>query len=246
MAKFKTPQQAASGGGSRRSQAVSVARPNLPDIIEPRCKICTHPQRREIDMMLALGWSQSAVISHWNQIMKLQDLPEDEWFKKTSMSTHSRKHLAIHDAGVRRILEDRARAEGIDIDLVEGFIRSKTGVAEALIGAGLESLHRGHTTVEPKDILIAIKTLAELEENRAALAEEQMLRDIKAFTTAVKRVVPEEMWEDIYDTYEAELGKVNLAISPPDVEQDIIVDAEEILEDEDQLRLFEEEDYGRS
>lgn len=228
MAKFKNPRQIT----QRAGQAPPVA-PSF-QIIEPRCKVCTHPQRREIDMMLALGWSQAEVIRHWNNIMELMDIPESEWFKPTSMSSHANKHLSINDAANRRVIEARARAEGIDIDTVEGFILTKTGIAEALIGAGLQSLHRGHTTVEPKDILTAIKTLTELEENRSAQAEEAMLREIKAFTTAVKKNVPEEMWSQIYEDYEKELGKVNPAIMPPaEIEQEIIVESIEITEEEE-------------
>jgi hypothetical protein len=237
MARFKIPKQTSGGGGTPSVRQTF-------DIVEPRCKVCTHPQRREIDMMLALGWSQADVIRHWNNIMELQGLPKSEFFMRNGMSTHVKKHLSIKDAAIRRIIEARARAEGLDIELVEGFILTKQGVAEALIAAGLESLHRGDTTVEPKDILTAIKIISELEADRVAQAEEVMLQEIKAFTAAVKKVVPEEKWKEIYEAYEQELGKItNLAIMPAN--QDIPEEEEnEEIEEElpDQLRLFDVEE----
>jgi hypothetical protein len=184
-------------------------------VADPRCKVCKHPQRREIDMMLALGWSRAEVRRYWNDIVASESGGEEtDYFKKSSVENHAAKHLSAHDAAVRRIVERRAELEGIDVAAVEGFILTKSGVAEALIQKGLQSVHTGDTLVEPKDMLSAIQVLIELEEKRSVVAEEVMLREIRAFMAAVKNNVDEDLWDQIYADYKAELGERPAAALP--------------------------------
>jgi hypothetical protein len=190
-------------------------------IVEPKCHVCQHPSRREIDMQLALGWSRAEVRRFWNHIIEVET-GEADYFKKSSIENHANKHLSSDDAAHRRILETRARLEGIDVDLVEGFILTKQGVAENLLYKGLEALQRNETVVEPKEILGAIDTLMKLEEKRSVVAEEVMLQEIRAFMKAVKRNVDEETLEQIYIDYRLELGEVQPAIqqhSAPEPEE---------------------------
>ncbi|MEM3097557.1 MAG: hypothetical protein QXU32_02410 [Nitrososphaerales archaeon] len=162
-------------------------------------------------MMLATGWSQRAVMRHWNAIIEAET-GQSNYFNHTNVWIHANRHLSVRDAAIKNILEERARLDGIDIKSVEGFIRTKAGTAEAIISSGLESLYAGQTIVEPKIILDAIRVLMELEEKRASLVEEEMLREIKAFMAAVKRVVPEDMWSKIYEEFEIELERTKTVI----------------------------------
>ena len=191
-----------------------VPRPSF-TITEPRCKVCQYPHRREIDMMLATGWSQASVRRYWNAIENPDD--DGEFFSTNSLSRHARNHLDIRDAAITKIVAERARQEGIDVAVVEGFLLTKAGVAETIVAEGIRSLHDGHTTAEVRDVLAAVKLIKELEENRLAVAEEEMIKEIKAFTTAVKKNVPEDLWDLILADFEAELHRAPLALTPPDV-----------------------------
>jgi len=185
---------------------------NLPAVLgsfsvaSAQCKVCQFPERRLIDNMLALGWTRAEVRRHWNDVIEAQS-GEKDYFKKSSMENHALKHLSIQDSAVRRILERRAEMEGIDVEMIEGFIMTKTGVAEVLVHKGLESLQSGDTRVEPKEIIGAIETLIKLEEKRSVVAEEVMLREIRAFMKAVERNVDPELFEKIRADYRAELGE---------------------------------------
>lgn len=66
-------------------------------------------------------------------------------------------------------------------------------------------IHAGVTVPETTDVIRAAKELKRIErEGRATEAE--MLRDIRAITTAVKNHVPEEQWETIWNQVEEILG----------------------------------------
>ena len=216
MTKFAKTQRVAPSGGKSLAPMGSYA------VASPRCKVCTFPERRLIDNMLALGWTRAEVRRHWNDVIEAQT-GEVEYFKKSSVENHALKHLSIQDSAVRRILERRAELEGIDVEMIEGFIMTKTGVAEVLVHKGLEALQRGDTQVEPKEIIGAIDTLIKLEEKRSVVAEEVMLREIRAFMRAVERNVDPELFEKIREDYRAELGET----ARPAIAATVVQDEEE-------------------
>jgi len=190
-------------------------------VVAPLCKVCNHPNRREIDMMLALGWSQRECTRYWNDLIEAETGDVD-FFSKSGMGTHAQKHLSVKDAAIVRIIEERARLEGMDVEAVRGFILTKQAVAEAIVHRGLELMQRDDAVVEPKDVLAALDLLMRLEEKRSVVAEETMLREIRAFMNAVRRNVDESLLEQIYADYRIELGEVPPAVQllPPDEEDD--------------------------
>lgn len=192
MAKLGTPEK--DKGGKSGDRTPSVIPSNL--VVEPKCKVCNSPHRREIDMMLATGWSQAAVRRHVNNMMG------EEFFSHVNISVHARKHLTTQDAAVRKIIETRARQEGIDIEGVTDYIVTKTAVLDLIIQSGIQGLNRGHTITEPREMIAAIQTLDKMEAEWKESAIDEMLREFRAFSDAVKSVVPPEQFAEIYAKFE--------------------------------------------
>lgn len=199
------------------------------EISEGKCKICQSAHRREIDMMLATGWSQASARRHWNQV--LEPTHGSDYFTHANFSNHARKHLTTKDAAVRRIYEERARQMGMDIDKVEGFIVTRQAVLDTIIHSGLEALHLGHTVAESRDVLQAVQLLEKLESEHKEQAIDELLRDFKAFMEAVKEVVGEDMYETIYERFEGKLDNSNPHLVSPLPADVIIGRAEEVIED---------------
>lgn len=190
-------------GSSNTPAAPGAAQPTTPvlhQVSEPKCKVCKYPHRREIDMMLATGWSQADVRKHWNQVEGF------EMFSHANISVHSRKHMTTKDAAVRRIMEQRARQEGLDVDAVEGFITTKRAVLDLVIASGIQGLHAGITMTEPREIIAAVAMLDKMEAEWKETAIDEMLKEFRAFSDAVKAVVSEEMYAAIFAKYEATIG----------------------------------------
>jgi len=183
--------------------------------------------------MLASGWTQASVRRFWN--IALDPTGETEFFSKNNISTHARRHLSSSDQAVRQIWEERARQEGLDIESEHTFLLTKTAALQNLAYKALEQLNAGTLEIKGADLISAIKTLAELEASQSGLAEDEMLREMRAFADAVRLNVPEELWDKIYEDF------LRLADTGPRAIMPATVDAEEIIEYDDDE---EEEDDG--
>lgn len=199
-------------------------------IVAPNCKVCKSPHRAEVDKCLAMGWSQISVVRHFNQVVG------EEYFSKDSMNRHANRHLSIRDAATRRVIESRARQVGMDVDEVEEFLTTKAGVLDAIVLKGLESLHSGATVVEAKDMIGAIQLLDRFEAEWKETAVDEMLAEFKAFTEAVKEVVGEEKYEEVFAAFERRLDSRHPhALNPakPPVHNDDTIDGEIVSEEEE-------------
>lgn len=202
MAKFGQGHQEVGGDklparrGDKSIKQSGVGFFSLPPVYEhnePRCKVCQSPFRREIDSALASGWSQAAVIKHYNAALG------EDYFTRGNMSRHKARHLSVRDAAVRNIIEERARALSMDVDKVEGFILTRQATLDMIIQTGLEQLRQGITESAPKDIIAAIQMLEKMEQDFATNAVEEMTQQYKAFADAVQEIVPEEFHGQIFD-----------------------------------------------
>ena len=159
---------------------------------EPRCKVCSSPHRRNIDLMLAGGRAQADVRRHWNQVLGTQ------YFTANNISVHARKHLSAHDQIARRLASKGATRRAIASQLVDDDRPRIRAATEAIVRGGLQAMNAGLTVPEPRDVLAAARVLATMEAEDASNTIAEMERDMKAFMQAVKASVPEEYWEQVY------------------------------------------------
>ena len=188
--------------------------PALPDavgIVEPRCKICNSAHRRDIDRYLVMGMSHREIVRYF------EALGED--FTPNNISIHSRKHLNLQSAAIRRVIEKRAGEALIDIEETSDFLLTKRSVLEVMLHKGYESILAGMSIVEPRDIITVVEKLEKMEAEANSIAVDEMIRDFEAFADAVRQFVPEDIWPKMLETYKQNLQKDNvgssLGIEPP-------------------------------
>lgn len=216
VANFGQQKKGKKSGGSANNLP---ALPGLAELSHGRCKVCKSPYRREIDMLLATGWSQANVLRHFNQL--IEDAAEQ--FTPQNMSTHARNHLTSRDAAVRKIMEERARQMGVDVELAENFITTKAAALDTIIHQGLHSLHTGSTQAEPKEIIAAIQMLEKMESEWKETAIDELMSEFKIFMECVREScivwLGEEKGEDFYgditDRFEARVtGRQSPVLKP--------------------------------
>lgn len=217
----KLPQSTKKGKTSSPPQAMPSSH------VEPRCKVCKHPQRLDMDRALALGWSQQKVLEHWNAI----EGGDKPYFTPNNISIHRRKHMNYQDEAYREIFEQQALREGIDIDKIKGFIITQIGMANSITLKGWEAVLQGTVPVLPGDMLKAMEFVNKLEEQRQAFIEDEMLRELRCFFEAVEELVPEEQFDIIYERFEEKLERKSLAAPrEPEDPDTVIGEAEEITD----------------
>jgi hypothetical protein len=169
---------------------------------QPRCKVCASRHRSEIDLMLAGGRSQADVRRHFNQLLG------EEYFTANNISVHMRKHLSAPDQIARRLASNGATRRAIVSQPADDDRPRIRAAAEAIVRGGLQAMDAGLTVPEPRDVLAAAKVLATIEAEDASNTIAGMERDLKAFMQAVKAIVPNESWEQVYAKF-AELLRLD-------------------------------------
>jgi len=169
-------------------------------VFEPRCKVCRSEHRAEIDAMLRRGHSQTNVRSHFNGTLG------HEFFTPNNLSVHARKHLYGPDPADWILKSVRAQRMLGDLTAIPSR-PSPEDALQAVMEIGLRLIDAAVTVPEPMDVIRAATELRRIEREGIQVTEGEMLREVKAFTAAVKKHVPEDMWETIYNEFEESLGR---------------------------------------
>ena len=165
---------------------------------DPRCKVCRSEHRDEIDTMLRRGDSQANVRRHFNTLLGL------DHFTANNLSVHARKHVYGPDPA--DWMRKTARAQRVFGD--PNDIPSRPTPEHALrtvVEVGLRLIDAGISVPEPTDVIRAATELTKIELEGLRAAEEEMVREIKAFASAVKKNVPGEQLEAIYEDFQKNL-----------------------------------------
>jgi hypothetical protein len=184
------------------------------ETVEPRCKVCRSPHRREIDAMLVTGWTQADVRRHWNEYLH----GAAPAFTENNLSVHASRHLNPGDAAlwpvrqrcVQLLLEQASPGDELALPLSENIAR----LLELLVSFGVYSTNTGLVEVEVTDTMRAIRARGELREKTTAgeLAAsrqdyDQVMREFGLFMRAVKSFLPETQWADLLERFEKLLNE---------------------------------------
>src|SRR4051812_9608222 len=92
----------------------------IPRVTEPRCHVCTSPDRDKVERLIAHGTSAS-------EIGRLFTID------RRSVSNHTKEHLDWENAAIRKIIEDEAHAAEIDLEEgVKGVLSRRVYLQVAL------------------------------------------------------------------------------------------------------------------
>jgi len=175
-----TPPGGNSGGGMTVSFATN-------EIVEPRCSICKSKWRRTIDQLLVMGVPFSEIARQF----------EEEGITRRGLSNHKRKHLSVEQAAIRRVIEEKARQIGEDVDSTSRLLLTRRGYMEVALMKSYQSILDGTVVPEPRDIIQMISLMEKMEKDTASVQVDEMMRDFNAFTQAVKEIVGQGSYDKI-------------------------------------------------
>lgn len=158
----------------------------LPEILEPRCHVCTSKYRQAIEKMLALGISYSEIERTFNGDIE-----------RRSISSHHKKHLNYEQAAIRAIVE--AEAEIAQQNFEEGIrgpLMHRAYLSTALHRAW-EDLINGAAIIEPKDAIAIIQQLEKMSEKAREFELDEFWLQFNAFKQAVQEIVPPDYRDSI-------------------------------------------------
>lgn len=185
MARFGGPNN--TGGGSNSNTGLVVSSYATEEIVEPRCSVCKSRFRRTIDQLLVMGVPFAEVARQF----------EMEGINRRSISNHKRKHLSVEQAAIRRVIEEKAKQIGEDVDNTSRLLLTRKGYMEVAMMKSYQGILDGTIVPEPRDVVHMISLMEKMEKDTSAAQVDEMMRDFNAFTQAVKKVVDEAAYDRV-------------------------------------------------
>ena len=185
---------------------------------DSRCRVCQSGEKVVllVNKMLTEGYSYSVIAD------KVQPLVSKN-ISYGSIRSHLVSHLPAKAAAIRTIIEDRSKK--MQQDFIEGTsnLISPYVLAEVMMKKSFDNIVSNGTVITPKEGLEAAKVLNTFireEEGQSDLS--QAVNQLNKIITAVREVVPPEMFEKIINHIQSD--------SPLPIE----AKAELLLEDENE------------
>lgn len=217
------------GPSNRELLPIAVGGKNYEFKFEPRCKVCKSGTEvlHLVNKLLVSGATYADVersIEFYNKT-----LPERSRISYSSIRTHQLNHMPFRASAVRKVIEKRAMETQKDFIAGENSVVDALTYAEVMMNQGFRMMTEDGAIVTPKEGLEAAKAFQQMTKDEqgqmdAALAMSQLNRIINA----VKKIVPEEMFQRIIEELDREEESVQI-----DSYEDV-VDAEEVDDDFDE------------
>ncbi|AEQ21079.1 conserved hypothetical protein [Rhodococcus phage E3] len=194
---------------------------------EPRCRVCQHEDVREkVNRLLAHGRTYASILREIEPIVEGFDDVRRPTYQ--SIYNHAKRHFAIDNAAraVHREILER-RAVQTDIDFVNGVAHAITPLAllESTVVKGYQAITSPDVQVDVKTAIAAAVKLHELTSTDEKAAEAaQIMAQLNQVIQAVRKVVPEQYWDQIVDELEGKVEGVVREVPPLEVE--VVADQE--------------------
>jgi hypothetical protein len=176
-----------------------------PSTTNPQCKVCTSPDRFEIEIALAQGQPQQHIARRFSR--------DGQTFSRQNIHSHYRRHMPVVEKAVAEAAAARNRGLVLDIETA-----TEIEIQNARNRAGLRAhvsaiIERGQLDWRPRDVMAFMEFDARLGQDRSQAQLSAALRQIQVYSDAIVRVVTDDATRakivDTYDEMIAERGMTN-------------------------------------
>jgi hypothetical protein len=163
----------------------------------PQCKVCTSPDRFEIEVTLARGQSQESVATRFSR--------NGRTFSRLNIHTHYHKHMQVIDLAVAEEAARRGLSPMLDIKNARE-IHAEHERNRARLRAQVNAMIEEGLSWKTRDILAFMEQDVRIEEQRNAARADALLVQARAFSQAVTEVVPPDLHPRVVEAYERIMG----------------------------------------
>jgi hypothetical protein len=160
----------------------------------PQCKVCTSPDRFEIELALAERQAQQTVARRFSR--------DGRQYSKQNINTHYRSHMEVIERAVTEVATARMHGRMLDIGTAVE-IEDRNERNRALMRQQVaEQIESNALRWSARDAMKFLELDAQLGEQCSAALMEEMMDGARRFNEAVRAVVPQSLWQDIVDEYD--------------------------------------------
>jgi hypothetical protein len=165
-----------------------------PSSTNPQCKVCMSSDRFEIEVALAEGQPQETVARRFSR--------NGQAFSRQNIHSHYHRHMQVIDRAVAEAAAERMRNRMLDLgtamDIEDRNERSRE-LTRRQVSAQIEN---NQLRWSARDAMAFIEQDARLGEQRSAALLDAFMVEARAFSEAVRTIVPPAQWQAIVDEYD--------------------------------------------
>jgi hypothetical protein len=151
---------------------------------QPRCKVCQHPQRVDIELALLEGQSRELIAQHFST--------SDRPLNRQNLHTHDHKHMDTVDRAVVDKARARTRNALLDIQTARGIRDQEDELLDLLYAHTRTAIAEGRVRVSVRDIIHLNQERARIEQERANVQIEAVMIQARTYGKAVKNIIHED------------------------------------------------------
>jgi hypothetical protein len=179
--------------------SIRIGEREYPMVKSPRCAVCMHPGRFQIEEKLMLNFSYPSVVRFISEKeVRGDDGEVIQWPQVSRLQLKYHRdagHIGLNAEMVHEIAKRRAAQQGFDLENSMGQYVDHIVVNQMVLQQGMEKLVRGEMEIEARDLLAASKMMQDLETTSKQNATQEDLRElIVLYFTEVKAIMNEEQW----------------------------------------------------
>lgn len=182
---------------------VQIGNRTYPVVRSPKCKICTHPARVQIEEKLLLGEQYGQIVSFVSGRSYAEvDGTRIDWPEITNrqiMNHYNHGHCPVDTGLLKQFTQEREQELGIRYDETVGRVVDEVIVAKLVLARGQERLAKGEIEPTVKETLVAAKLIHDINAGQSADEADQTSAYVAAFEvyfTVAKEVMSPEQFRD--------------------------------------------------
>jgi hypothetical protein len=169
-----------------------------PSETNPQCKVCTSPDRFEIEVALARGQSQTSVANRYSH--------SGQTFSRQNINAHYHKHMQVIGLAVAEEVARRGPNPMLDLNTATD-IHAQNERNRALMRAQVaKAIEDGAFDWKPREAMAFMEMDARIEEQRNDVRAANLCAQAHGVNQALLRVVPKDLHPKIVEAYEEVMG----------------------------------------
>lgn len=179
------------------NEAVAANAP--PVIVEPKCAVCTHPNRLWLERQLIRGQPYATLAR------SIPGVNVDTF--RRSLKHHYQHHMDLESAQVRAIMEEEGDLLALNYEEGVKGAFSNLAAINIMIRKGFSDVLDNITTVEPKDMIKMMELYEKMNTQSATKMVEEAKAAVNIFMEAIRNVFNDNLDRETSDLLSQEIVK---------------------------------------
>lgn len=164
-----------------------------PSMTNPQCKVCNSPDRRAIEVALVQGRGQDTIARVYTR--------NGQQFSRQNIHTHYHRHMQVVDRATVERARLHARNAMLDVESAKAISRGNEELRDLLREGARRAAQSEALRWTAKDVIAFLERDEQMEQERSGMQVDLLMREVQAFSAAVRMVLLQPLWDDLMENY---------------------------------------------